>query len=143
MGFDAAWDQSWAEPGMARRGLNEKRTILSRSRSLLKRADLDNAMLLRSDVPDEQAAEVLDRFLLTGEVRLFGRCSRCNGLIAEVAKARVASRIPPKTAKWLDTYYLCRECDQLYWEGTHVIALRERVARILARCSNTEKPDRS
>jgi uncharacterized protein with PIN domain len=143
MGFDTAWDPSWSEPRMARRGLNETRTVLSRSRSLLKRSDMDNAMLLRSGVPDEQAVEVLDRFLLAGQEQLFGRCSRCNGLLAEVTKVEVASRIPPKTAKWLDTYYLCRECNHLYWEGTHVSALRERLARILARCSSTEGPDRS
>ena len=143
MGFDTAWDDAWSEPGMARRGLNEDRTILTRSRSLLKRAELDNAMLLRSDAPDAQAVEVVRRFVLADRVRLFGRCSRCNGSLREVAKAQVAGRIPPRTAKWLDTYYLCRDCDQLFWEGTHVFALRDRVARILARCGSDMQQDGS
>jgi len=143
MGFDTAWDDSWAEPGVARRGINEKRTILSRSRSLLKRADLDDAMLVRSDEPDAQAAEVLDRFLLRGGIHLFGRCSACNGRLREVAKAEVAARIPPRTAKWLDTYYICRDCDHLFWAGTHVTALRSRVEGILQRCEETERPERS
>jgi uncharacterized protein with PIN domain len=143
LGFDAEYDKSWSEPGMARRGLNEDRTILTCSRSLLKRAELDNAMLLRSDAPDEQAVEVLRRFVLAGRVRLFGRCSRCNGTLREVAKDAVAERIPPRTAKWLDTYYLCRDCDQLFWEGTHVLALRERVTRIIARCGPDMRQDGS
>ncbi len=141
MGFDTAWDDSWSEPGMARRGINEKRTVLTRSRSLLKRASMDNAMLIRSGVADLQAAEVLRRFLLVSQVRLFGRCSKCNGRLREVAKADVAARIPPRTAKWLDTYYLCRECDHLFWEGTHVTALRQRVARILSQCAATDHSD--
>jgi len=132
LGFDTAWDDSWSEPALARRGINEKRTVLSRSRSLLKRAAMDNAMLIRADDPDAQAAEVVGRFLLADRVRLFGRCSKCNGVLREVPKADVAARIPPRTAKWLDTYYLCRECDQLFWEGTHVTALRGRVSKILA-----------
>ena len=143
MGFDTAWDQSWSEPGMARRGINENRTVLTRSRSLLKRASMDKAMLIGSDVPDEQACEVLQRFLLTDQVQLFGRCSKCNGLLREVAKADVTARIPPKTAKWLDTYYLCRDCDQLFWEGTHVTVLRRRVEKILARCAAPDRPDPS
>ncbi len=143
MGFDTAWDQSWSEPGMARRGINENRTVLTRSRSLLKRAAMDNAMLIDSDVPDEQAGEVVRRFLLTDQIRLFGRCSKCNGLLRETAKADVEARIPPKTAKWLDTFYLCRECDQLFWEGTHVTALRRRVEKILARCATPDRPDPS
>jgi len=143
MGFDTAWDQSWSEEKMARRGINESRTVLTRSRSLLKRASMDNAMLIRSDDPDEQAYEVVRRFLLTDQVRLFGRCSKCNGLLREVPKADVAPRIPPRTAKWLDTYYLCLDCDQLFWEGTHVIALRRRVEEILVRCATPDRPDPS
>ena len=143
MGFDTARDESWSEPGMARRGINENRTVLTRSRSLLKRASMDNAMLIRSDAPDEQAGEVMRRFLLTGQVRLFGRCSKCNGLLREVAKADVAARIPPKTTKWLDTYYLCRECDQLFWAGTHVTALRRRVEKLLACCATPDRPESS
>ena len=143
MGFDTAWDESWSGPGMARRGINENRTVLTRSRSLLKRAAMDNAMLIRSDVPDEQACEVVRRFLLTDQVRMFGRCSKCNGLLHEVAKADVAPRIPPKTAKWLDTYYLCRECDQLFWEGTHVTVLRRRIEKILACCATPDRPESS
>ena len=143
MGFDTAWDNSWSEPGMARRGINENRTVLTRSRSLLKRASMDNAMLIRSDDPDEQAHEVVRRFLLADQVRMFGRCSKCNGLLGEAAKADVAARIPPKTAKWLDTYYLCRDCDQLFWEGTHVTDLRRRVAKILARGATPDRPDPS
>ncbi|MCK9994740.1 MAG: hypothetical protein KAH56_00500 [Candidatus Krumholzibacteria bacterium] len=143
MGFDTAWDNSWSEPRMARRGVNENRVVLTRSLSLLKRSTMDNAMLIRSDDPDEQAREVVCRFLLADQVRMFGRCSKCNGLPREVAKADVASRIPPKTAKWLDTYYLCRDCDQLFWEGTHVTALRRRVEKILARCPTSDRPDPS
>ncbi len=143
MGFDTAWDDSWSEPRMARRGINENCTVLTRSRSLLKRASMDNAMLIRSDDPDEQTREVVCRFLLADQVRMFGRCSKCNGLLREVAKADVAARIPPKTAKWLDTYYLCRDCDQLFWEGTHVTALRRRVEKILARGATPDRPDPS
>ena len=133
MGFDTAWDDSWSEARLARRGLNENRTVLSGSLSLLKRAAMDNAMLIRSDNPDDQTDEVLRRFLLADQIRMFGRCSKCNGLLREVPKTEVSARIPPKTAKWLDTYYLCRECDQLFWEGTHVTVLRRRIEKILAR----------
>jgi uncharacterized protein with PIN domain len=143
MGFDTAWDDSWSEARMARRGVNEIRTVLSRSRSLLKRAAMDNAMLIRSDEPDQQALEVMRRFQLARQVRMFGRCSKCNALLREVAKAEIASRIPPRTAKWLDTYYLCRECDQLFWEGTHVTALRLRIAKILARFTGPDRPEPS
>ena len=131
-GFDTAYDDHWTEPTVARRAVNEQRVVLSRSRALLKRKALDRALLIRSDAPDVQFAEVLRRFRLADRIELFGRCSRCNGCLRKVAKADVEARIPPLTRKWLDAYYLCRDCDQLYWEGTHVEAIRRRIVRILA-----------
>jgi len=131
MGFDTAWDDGWNEAGLARRGVNEKRVVLSRSRSLLKRRTMTRAQLIRSDRPDTQAAEVLHRFMLADRVRMFGRCSRCNGMLKMVPKADVAPRIPPLTARWLNDYYICLDCDHLFWEGTHVTALRRRVSAIL------------
>jgi uncharacterized protein with PIN domain len=136
LGFDTAWDRSGDEAAMAERAGASGRLVLSRNRALLKRRVLRRAMLVRSDDPDRQAVEVLRRFLLAPRVRMFGRCGRCNGSLRPVAKADVAARIPPKTAKWLDEYYVCRDCDQLFWEGTHVIALRERLATILTACDD-------
>ena len=132
-GFDTAWGGNWSEPEVARRGLNEGRIVLSGSRALLKRKVLERAMLVTSDDPDTQAADVIGRYGLVERVRLFGRCPLCNGDVGPVDKADVAARIPPRTAAWLDTYYLCDGCDQLFWEGTHVTALRPRIAAILDR----------
>ena len=137
LGFDTLWSDSWTEPEIVRRGVNEQRLVLSRSRALLKRKEMDRAQLIVSDDPDVQAAEVLRRWLLAGQARLFGRCSRCNGALRPVAKAEVAARIPPKTARWLDEYYLCGDCDQLFWKGTHVTALTGRLERILAPCGGS------
>lgn len=131
-GFDTTWNGNWLEAEIARRAVNEGRVVLSRNRQLLKRKTMDRALLIRSDLPDEQLGEVLTRFELTAAVRWFGRCSLCNGLLQAVAKADIEDRIPPRTRKWLDLYYVCRTCDQLYWEGTHVQAVRRRLAAVVA-----------
>lgn len=132
LGFDTAWDGQWREPALARRAANEQRVVLSRSRSLLKRREIPRALLIRSQRGDSQATEVVRRFRLAGQVRLFGRCTRCNGAVDAVAKDQVLARIPPRTRLWLDEYHLCRQCGQLYWEGTHVEKVRTRLAAILA-----------
>lgn len=132
LGFDTAWDRTWREPAVARRAANEGRVVLSRSRALLKRRELVRALLVRSDQVDRQAAQVLRRFLLAGQVRLCGRCTLCNGLVDPVARDQVLPRIPPRTRLWLDQYHQCRNCDHLYWEGTHVAAVRARLAALLA-----------
>ena len=130
LGFDTLWDAGWTEAEIARRGVNEDRTVLSRGRGLLKRKALVRAMLVRSDDPFAQVQEVAARFQLAGRVRMFGRCSVCNGGIVPVEKAAVLERIPLKTAAWLDEYFQCSGCGRLYWEGTHYLGLVSRLAEI-------------
>jgi uncharacterized protein with PIN domain len=45
-----------------------------------------------------------------------------------VEKERVRDRIPPRTARWKDEYFLCAGCGRLFWHGTHW----ERISRVLA-----------
>jgi hypothetical protein len=133
LGFDTVWNRTMLEPELARRALNEDRAVLSRGRAVLVRKSIARGLFIRSADADEQAVEALRRFQLADRVELFGRCSLCNGELVEVEKASVAARIPPRTSRWLDTYYLCSGCDQLYWEGTHVAALNRRLEAIVHR----------
>ncbi len=47
------------------------------------------------------------------------RCMACGGPLVPAAKEEVRPRIPPRTALWKDEYFLCADCDRLFWEGTH------------------------
>lgn len=47
------------------------------------------------------------------------RCMPCGGTLEPVAKDAVRDRIPPRTARWKDDYFLCTRCDRLFWQGTH------------------------
>jgi uncharacterized protein with PIN domain len=140
LGLDTTWQESWLEPEIARRAVNEGRVVLSRSRALLKRKALRLALLVRSDRPDRQTVEVLRRFRLAGQVQFFGRCTRCNGLVDPVAKEKVRDSIPPRTALWLDEYYRCRHCGHLYWAGTHVTGIRRRLEAAI-RQAESPAPD--
>jgi hypothetical protein len=52
----------------------------------------------------------------------------CGGELRAVAKDEVADRIPPRTARWKDEYFVCSICDRLFWEGTHW----QRISRVVA-----------
>jgi uncharacterized protein with PIN domain len=47
------------------------------------------------------------------------RCMACGGALLARAKESVSERIPPRTARWKDEYFVCAACDRLYWQGTH------------------------
>ncbi|HOX26132.1 MAG TPA: Mut7-C RNAse domain-containing protein [Candidatus Krumholzibacteria bacterium] len=131
-GFDTLWEPGLREAALARLAVRDRRTVLSRHRALLKRSAIGSSLLIRSNRPDAQLAEVLQRFRLAGRIRRPGRCATCNGTLVATAKADVPAPIPPRTAAWLDEYWVCAGCGQVFWEGTHVQRLRDRVARIVA-----------
>ena len=131
LGFDTAYDNHWREQDLARLARLENRAVLTCHRALLKRKSISSGYLVRSRRPDDQVAEVVRRFGLTSHISFNGRCCLCNGILAPVAKAQVWQRIPIRTRQWRDTYFLCRQCDHLYWDGSHVAALRSRIAAIL------------
>lgn len=47
------------------------------------------------------------------------RCMACGGVLVPARKESVRPRIPPRTAAWKDDYFLCADCDRLFWAGTH------------------------
>jgi uncharacterized protein len=47
------------------------------------------------------------------------RCMACGGDLLPARKEDVLPRIPPRTARWKDEYFLCAGCDRLFWRGTH------------------------
>src|SRR5262245_27833766 len=78
---------------------------------------------------DEPVVEQLGRVM-----RAYGlqarapRCMACGAALRGVAKERVRDRIPPRTARWKDDYFLCAGCRRLLWQGTHW----QRITQVLA-----------
>jgi uncharacterized protein with PIN domain len=59
------------------------------------------------------------------------RCMACGGALQPAAKHEVQDRIPPRTARWKDEYWVCAACARLFWQGTHW----ERIARALGQAA--------
>lgn len=126
-GFDSLWNHAWRETTLARLAGQEDRIVLSRHRALLKRKTLTIGMLIRSNDADRQLVEVLQRFRITDRITHPGRCATCNGALMFTPRDKVTAPIPPRTAAWKDGYWVCRQCGQLFWDGTHVEHLKNRV----------------
>ncbi len=57
------------------------------------------------------------------------RCMACGGELRPVSKEAVAARIPPRTARWKDEYFVCAGCQALFWKGTHWERIAARLRR--------------
>ena len=73
--------------------------------------------LVRGSRPDDQLADVLDRF--APPVAPLTRCTACSARLEPVPKAEVADRLPSGTRRSVDEVSRCPACGRLYWRGAH------------------------
>jgi len=119
LGFDTLYETDYDERTLMSLATAERRIILTRDRGILKNKLVTHGYCLRSDKPDVQVREVIDRFDLKSVLAPFARCMECNGHIVAVDKDAVIDRVPPQTAEAFDDYFRCESCGNLYWRGSH------------------------
>lgn len=135
LGVDCGYRNHAGDAELAARAEAEGRILLTRDRNLLKRRRIALGRFVRADDPFDQLAEVARAFDLRDELAPFTRCTRCNGCLVAVDKAKVAHRLEPLTRRYVDDFLQCDRCGQVYWHGSHVArmeALVERLRRRLA-----------
>ncbi|MBS4034608.1 MAG: Mut7-C ubiquitin/RNAse domain-containing protein [Ignavibacterium sp.] len=101
--------------------LNERRTILTRDSELLKIKAVTHGYYIRNTDPLKQAGEVLKRFHLEKTLKCFSRCLECNTLLANVNKEIILDRIPQKVKESQSEYFICENCNKIFWKGTHYL----------------------
>lgn len=124
-GFDTCYHPGLRDDEIINLSLEEKRVILTRDVGLLKNGRVKRGYWVRSIRTEEQIKEILNRFDLRKEIRLFTRCMECNAVLEDVDKEAIAGRLLPKTRAYYSEFKLCPGCDRIYWEGSHYRRMKE------------------
>jgi uncharacterized protein with PIN domain len=131
-GYQAFWNSELDDAGLIRDAQERGATLITTDSMMLERGILRDGLVPSVFVPStltrEQQLEIIFREL--GLSIRESRCMRCGGKLQAVDKSTVASRIPPKTALWLDEYFVCAACGRLFWRGTHWRQMQQRLARL-------------
>ena len=138
VGFDTAWGEERDDAAIVAAALREQRIVLSRDRGLLKRRLVTHGYLVRSLEPREQLGEVLGRFDLAAQVRLFSRCMDCNACLARVSRISVLDDLPPVVAETCGEFSRCVGCGKVYWRGTHWESMKRLADEVLHRLAGAE-----
>jgi uncharacterized protein len=127
LGLDTAYPDEAGDPALVERANDERRLLLTQDRGLLKRRALWTGAYVRGSRPDDQLADVLDRF--APPLRAWTRCTACNGEVDEVGEDEVAGVLEPGTLRTQERFARCSVCGQVYWRGAHGRRLDRLVAR--------------
>jgi uncharacterized protein with PIN domain len=117
LGLDAAYSRTADDPELVARARAEDRLLLTQDRGLLMRRALPSGALVRGSRPDDQLADVLDRFAPALAPRT--RCTSCGGVLRPVGKTEVAHLLEPGTRRCYDDFSRCAACGRVYWRGAH------------------------
>ena len=133
-GYEAFWQPDIDDAELLREAQRLRATVLTTDSLMMERGVLRDGIIPALWLPPtltmgEQLALVFREFRLA--VRE-ARCMTCGGELRPVDKERVRERIPPKTWHWVDEYFACARCDQLFWHGTHW----RKISVQLAKCCN-------
>ncbi len=96
------------------------------------RRAVTHGYLVRSAEPRRQLVEVMHRFDLGGQVRIFTRCTVCNEPLVRVTRESVLVEIPPLVARLYEDYSRCPSCSRVFWRGTHWVRMMTLVQEIMA-----------
>jgi len=130
LGFDTWWRSDADDDELAAVSADQERILLSRDRGLLMRRQVVHGYCPRSQDPQLQLLEVVDRYRLAARAAPGTRCIRCNGEVEPVVKEAVADRLPPRVRTGQDRFTRCTSCGHIYWPGTHRGPLDEVTARV-------------
>ena len=119
LGFDTLYRQDFQDSEIIDRIKKEKRIVLTRDIGLLKNKAIRFGYFVRTVEPTAQIKEIMRRYDLLKKVRPFTLCLECNGPIRRVAKRKIVDRLPPATKQFYADFYQCRNCNKVYWKGSH------------------------
>ena len=130
LGFDTYYRNDYADAKLAQISDCNQRILLTRDCDLLKRKRVTYGYYIREDDPQEQLYSVLKRYNLFSKAGEKGRCIHCNSLLVSVAKEKIIDRLEAKTKKYYQDFYLCPQCDQIYWQGSHYQNMKNLISKL-------------
>jgi len=131
LGFDTAWEAHIADGELVRRAVEEHRVILTRDRALPGEWRVSGVVVVASEEPLVQLRDIVERFDLARQARLFTRCSRCNTPLEAASKAEARGSVPPRVWNAQTQFRRCPGCARFYWSGSHTDRMRRVVDGVL------------
>lgn len=136
-GHDARWEAGIDDDELLAKARKDSATILTTDSMLMERRLLRDRIIPAFWMPPtltiaEGLALVFREFNLPVRPP---RCMRCGGELVRKDKELLKDRIPPRTYRWLDEYFVCGRCGNLFWHGTHWNRIQHQLESLKTACT--------
>jgi uncharacterized protein with PIN domain len=118
-----------ADDEVVQRASEEQRILLTRDRNMAQPQDAAARLVLLDCKNLDDCAAALSAVLPVDWLyQPFSRCMNCNTPLVEASPSQWA-QIPAGVHGLVTKLRYCPSCDRLYWDGSHVERMHERLAR--------------
>ena len=131
MGYDTKYSSNIEDESLIQISKKENRIVISRDEDLVRISQKNdvNAIFIQRSNEEQQIHEIMD-YLDLNRVEINGdkaRCPNCNSKTESIDKKNIYQKIPHKVLEYNEKFWICRNCDQIFWEGTHIQNLQKLV----------------
>lgn len=131
LGFDTLYRNDYRDEELAKISAREDRVLLTRDCGLLMRTIVTRGYYLRATDPARQLVEVLQQFDLMASIAPFCRCMHCNAMLHATPKDAISYRLLPETKRHYEEFFICPQCDRIYWKGSHYRRMRHFIESVV------------
>jgi len=130
LGYDTLYAKGMKDSTIVRIAIGEKRILLTRDTSMVRKKGVKQYLLIHSDHVIDQLRQVVRELNLPYPEHSFSRCTICNVPLEPISKDEACRKVPPYVCITQEAFGICPECKRIYWKGTHYERMRERIKMI-------------
>jgi len=132
LGFDTIFELD-ASNNLFYERLEPERVLLTRIAKLRDCYTAGKMVFIEADDVFAQLRQVVDELAIARkDVRVFSMCLQCNSSIIGVDKQAVYGLVPDYIWQSHDEFHRCRQCERIYWAGSHVEKSMEKIERLFS-----------
>ena len=134
LGYDTVYSSNKDDDEIIQIAKNEKRILITKDVQLAKKCTKKQVETIELVGLDEieQFLQINERVNL-GKLFVKGsnsRCTLCNGVLEILEKKNVQNSLPEGVLDNTEEFWKCKDCNKIYWEGTHITNLQKFVAKL-------------
>jgi uncharacterized protein with PIN domain len=133
MGYDTLYPGQIEDRRLLQLAVAEERILVTRDRMLARLAE-PRSCLIQTERVDDQVLEAVERLALCpDDGEWLSRCLECNARLERGSREALQGLVPEHVFATHTDFMRCPGCAKIYWAGSHVDHMRERLGRLLTR----------
>ena len=134
LGYDTNYSSDIDDNILIDSAKKDERIIISKDNELVNKAKIltIKTIFLKKSSETDQLFEIFNKINVK-KVSISGdsaRCPKCNFSTIPIEKNMIQSKVHDGVLKFNDKFWICKKCDQVYWEGTHIKNLKKQIDEI-------------